>query len=290
MHILGKILAFLVVIAAIVASIFTSKLVMVRNSWTAKSVTSKNKFSTNLPEIEKLQAKIDSLKSELFRSEELWGIPWNGVETNIKNAAEGTLIVNIGTSNGVRQNLALHGFEIAADGSSIYRGSFSPTEVGDANATLKPNWRATAEDVSKWQGGNWRWRNALPSGYQDNFDRQLLAILKLEETLADRRRTLIGQKELLEQANDGLKMREAELVGGDVLEKSPSVEPEFRDGLVSAIEQSEEERNKTLQKVDELRRKVRNVQAEIERLQTENKELVQRLPEPGPRNAVTQKK
>ena len=64
MHTLGKVFAFLVVLAAIAASIFTAKLVQVRNSWTAKSLASKNKFNEAKPKIEALEAQIDSLKNE----------------------------------------------------------------------------------------------------------------------------------------------------------------------------------------------------------------------------------
>jgi len=184
-------------------------------------------------------------------------------------------------SKAIHPNLVLYGFEIRPDGSSVYRGSFLATEVGNGSSSLTPNWRATPAEVQKWQAGSWRWRNAIPSGYSENFDRQLLTNLKYEETLADRKRTLEGQNTLLTQANDGLKLREAELVGGDVLPKTPSIDPEFRDGLVSAVEQTEETRNQLLKQIDDLRRKVRAIQAEIERLNTENAALVERLPEPG---------
>ena len=164
MHILGKIFAFTIVVAAIVASILTSKLIMVRNSWTAKSVTLRNKYASDLPKIEALELKIDSLRNEIFRSRELWGDFWAGVSTQIQNPDDGTLLVNIGARNGIRPDLAIHGFELAADGSSMYRGSFSPLEIADGTATLKPNFRATPDDVNKWQAGNWRWRSCAAVG------------------------------------------------------------------------------------------------------------------------------
>ena len=290
MHIFGKVFAVLVVIAAIAAALLTSKLVQVRNSWTAKTVASKNKFAELQPKLEKLEADVDRLKNELFRSRELWGSFWNGVQTNVVNKNDGTLQVNIGTDNGVREKLLLHGFELSADGAATYRGSFTVAGLQNAAANLKPNWRATPDDVGKWQSGNWRWRNAVPSGYQDNFERQLLTILKHEETLKARLSTLAGQKVLLSKADSNLKQREAELVGGADLGKAANVEPEFRDGLVAAVEQTEEDRNQVLRKVDELRRQVRNVQADIEQLQAENIELLRQLPDTGHAAEVTQKK
>lgn len=288
MHVLGKVLAFLVVIAAAVAGIFTSKLVAVRNSWTIKVAQSKDKYAKTTAEIEKQEAIIDRLTGEYSRSQDLWGNApnWNNVPTAIADPATGTLQVSIGSNSGVRQDLMMHGFEIQADGSSIFRGSFLPVEVRDVNASLRPSWRATADDISQWQPGNWRWRNALPSGYQENFDRQLLAILKLEETLADRKLTLSIEQDLLEKENQFLKLREAELLGGDLLEGTEGADPEFRDGLVAAVEQAEEDRNKSLVEVDDLRHKVRSTQAEIERLQAENTELVKRLPQPTTQTVV----
>ena len=290
MHTLGKVLAFLVIVAAIVAGIFTSKLITVRNSWTQKTLTSKTKAAQSQTQIEELEAKVARLKAELFRSQDLWGGFWNGIQTNIANDQDGSVLVNIGATSGIRQNLVLHGFETTADGGTIYRGSFTPVEVRDANTTLKPNWRVTPQEVATWVPGLWRWRNAIPPGYSDNIDQQLLTLTKEVETLGDRQRTLGGQKVLLDEANQNLKIREAELVGGDLLNKSQTTAPEFRDGLVATVEADEEKRNLELKKVDELRRKIRQTQARIEQLQTENDELVQKLPGGIPRNSLTQKK
>ena len=286
MNVWGKVLAFLVVISAILASIFTAKLVQVRNSWTAKSVASKNKFHDLQPKIAALETQIDSLKNEIFRSKDLWGNFWPVVQTGV-NPADGTVKVNIGSDVGIRPNLMLYGFEINPDGTSIYRGSFLPVDIQNAESTLKPNWRVSANEARTWTAGNWRWRNLVPPGYQENFDKQLTAVLKLEETLNDRQRTLKGQQDLLNEANAKLKLREAELVGGEGLAQGKTVDPEYREGLVAATAQAEEERNQTLLKLDVLRRTVREVQEEIERLLGENVELTNRLPQPGTKREIT---
>jgi hypothetical protein len=289
MHLLGKILAFLVLVAAGVAAVFTSKLVTVRNSWTVKAAAYKSKYTKDLqPGIAKLESEVERYKNELLRSQDLWGKSWNNVQTNV--AKDGGVNVGIGVESDIHQGLVLYGFEIGEDGKSTYRGSFVANEVGNGTSSLKPNWRVKPDEVQQWQSGNWRWRNSIPSGYQENFDKQLLTILRYEETLGDRQRTLATQKQLLEQANDTLKLREAELVGGDVLSKAPAVDSEFREGLVPAVEQTEEERNQKLEQIDELRRKVREVQADIERLNAENADLVQRLPASSRDAKISQKK
>ena len=287
MHTLGKVLAFLVVISAIFASVLTAKLVQVRNSWTAKAIASKAKFNDLKPKVEELERQIDAVKNEIFRSRDLWGSFWPVVQTRVTNPADGTLEVNVGTQHGVREKLLMHAFEIAADGTTVYRGGFLPVQIGDNTATLKPNFRATPDDIREWQSGNWRWRNQLPPGFAENFDKQLGSILRLEETLGDRLRTLEGQKQRLTQANDTLKLREAELIGGDVLPKKAGGAVENREGLVEAIAQEEEGRNQILRKIDELRRTVRSVQGDIEQLQTANIEMTSRLPQPANRSELT---
>jgi len=292
MHTLGKVFAFLVVLAAIAASIFTAKLVQVRNSWTAKSLASKNKFNEAKPKIEALEAQIDSLKNETFRSRDLWGAFWPVVATNVISP-DGAVQVGVGSDLGMRDKLLLHGFELTPEGTSIYRGSFLPVEIQNAAAVLKPDWRATPAEVATWKSGNWRWRNLVPPGYEENFDKQLTTILKLEETLSDRVRTLKGEENLLAEAKAKLKLREAELIGGEELaDKADNqrLEPEFREGLVAAMTQAEEDRNQTLVKIDELRRKVRSVKSDIDRMLIENTELTSRLPQPGPKSELSQKK
>lgn len=290
MHNLGKVLAFLVVVAAIIAALFTAKLIQIRNSYTLKANTAKNKFLDLQPKIEALQAKIDSVRAEIFRSQELWGTAIPNVQSNIANKAEGTVHIGIGTDGGIRPNMLLHGFQMVPEAGVIYRGSFLVADAQKNESLLKPNFRVTPDDVKTWDSGVWRWRNALPSGYQETFDRQMLAILKDEETLRARAMTLEGQKELLKKSMASLKQRETELIGGEGMAKSESVGSEFREGLVAAIEKIEEDRNEILLKVDELRRAVRNVNADIERLHSENTDLVDKLPRATPRDAVTQKK
>jgi regulator of replication initiation timing len=54
--------------------------------------------------------------------------------------------------------------------------------------------------------------------------------------------------------------------------------------------QVEEERNQTLLNLDKLRRQVRSVQGDIERLLQENQDLADRLPKPETSRDVTQAK
>jgi hypothetical protein len=260
MHIMGKVGVWLVVVVAIASTVLTAKFIQVRNSWTKKDVAFQKAYQT-------LQPKIADLSEEV-------------VVTTVQRQPEGILAIDRGTDQGLREKMTLYGFEIMEDGSSVYRGDFTVTTARNAQAQLQPNWRVRPEDVATWQqNGKWRWRNLVPPGIQPNYDQQILGIAKAGDTLTERQKKLATEVALGKAAEAQKDLREAELAGGDQLSKDPAVAVEYREGLVAAIEQTEEARNQVLLKVDALRRKLRAAQQSVERLQTENIELARKLPQ-----------
>jgi hypothetical protein len=282
MHVMGKVGVWLVVIAAAAGTLLTAKLVQVRNSWTRKSVAFQQQYQTLKPKVAELKEQLARLESEYFQSQELWGKYLSDVTTTMQRPAEGVVAIDRGTNHGIRENMSMYGFEILPDGSTVYRGDFTVITARDVVAQLQPNWAIRPEDVQTWQqNGKWRWRIVLPPSYQPGFDNQNAAIIKADDVLAERR-TKLAKETALEKVNqDQLALREAELVGGAPLSKDPEVEVEFRDGLVAAVEQAEEERNQVLLKVDNLRRQLRATQREVERLRTDNIEQSRKLPQPA---------
>jgi hypothetical protein len=222
---------------------------------------------------------VTRFQADYFRAGEMWGQYWNNVPTQPMRPGEGTLVINIGTNAGIRKGQYLYGFETQQDGSAVYRGDFVVDVVSDVQAQVKPNWVIRPEDVQTWQQGNWRWRNLIPPGNQPVFDQQTQAIARALDTLSIRQQKLVAENTLEMKHLEMLKQREAELVGGDTLSKDPAVDPEFRDGLVPAIEQAEETRNQTLRKVDELRRRVRAVQHDVDQRTLDNVDLTRKLPQ-----------
>lgn len=281
MHVLGKVGVWLVVLAAAGSSILTAKLIQVRNSWTKKAYALHTGYQTLQPKLVVLAEEVTRLEAEKFRAQELWGNYWKDVPTQVQRAAEGVLAVGIGTNHGIREKQVLYGFEILPNGSPVYRGDFTVVTARDVQAQMQPNWRVRPDDVQTWQpNANWRWRNMIPSGYQPIYDQQILAIAKSDDTLTDRKKKLATENNLEMQALAQLALRDAELVGGDQLTKDPAVDVEFREGLVAAVEQTEETRNQVLRKVDELRRRLRAVQHDVDRLKVDNVELTRKLPQP----------
>lgn len=281
MHIMGKVGVWLVVVAAAASTVLTAKFIQVRNSWTKKNVTLQNTYRGLQLKIADLSEQQARLEGDLFRSKELWGLYWNDVPTSVR-PQDGFVAIERGTTQGLRDKMTLYGFEILPDGSAIYRGDFTVVTARDIQSQLQPNWRIRPEDVSTWQpNGKWRWRTLVPPGSQPNYDQQILGIAKADDTRTERRKKLATETAIEKAVQAQKDLRDAELVGGDQLPKDPALDVEYREGLVAALEQVEEERNQVLRKVDDLRRRLRAAQQNVDRLKAENLELATKLPQPA---------
>ncbi len=278
MHALGKVGVWLVVVAALAATMLTSKLIQVRNGWTKKAFVAREEYRALVPKLAELQEQLDGLEGDRFRALELWGNSSQPVPTTVQ--AQGALVVDLGTNSGITEKKVIYGFEVLPDNSVVYRGDFTVATARDVQSQLTPNWKVRNQDGATWQSSKWRWRNQLPSAYQQNFDKQILLLSQREDDLAVWRRSQDVQTKLVAQAAEQLKLREAELVGGEQLSKNAADAVEHREGLVAAVEQVEESRNQILTKVDDLRRKLRTVQREVDHLKALNVELTDKLPQP----------
>jgi len=276
MHVLGKVGVWLVVIAAMAATWLTGTFINRRDGLTKKYVAARDEVRKLKPQLIEKQAELNAKEAERFRALELWGTSEGPVQTQVQ--PNGVVVVDLGTAQKISEGMIIYGFEIQADNSAIYRGDFLVLAARDNQSQLQPNWVARPEDVATWKAGMWRWRSQIPAGFQSNYDQQIHLINAGAVALADRRRSASIQDDLLSQARSQLEMREAELVGGDQLTKDEALDIEFREGLVAAIEQTEESRNQVLTKVDELRRQLRTVQSEVDRIKQQNVELSKKLP------------
>lgn len=290
MHLSGKIFAWLLIPLILTAMVLSAKVVKVRNSWTAKYQKLKNEYTDLLPKVEEARGNLDRAQAEWHRSTMTWGL-YAAAQTTVQNPETGTLTVALGTSQGVKDQQWLYGFEVKPDGTSIYRGDFVASPVREGESVLQPNWRVRPGDTQGWQAGVWRWRLLLPSSYPNQFDELELTLVAGDELYADRQLTLATQQELIKFATEQRDLREAELVGGPQLSKDATLDAEFRNGLVAALEEVEESRNAELIAIDRLRRSVRGLRQKIYGTQSENKELVDKLPQPADAPAeLTRKK
>lgn len=279
MHLTGKILAWLLIPLILVGMVFTAKLIDIRNKWTAKLEGSKKDYAEVAPKVAEAQFALEKATANWHIATEAWGNYFEkNVATNVINP-NGDLDVTIGGQY-VKEGQWLYGFELRPEG-SIYRGDFVVSAVRQNNSLLQPNWRVRPGDTEGWQPGNWRWRVMIPSSYSNRFDELQQALLRQDELLSDRQQALVIHQELIAAAQEQLKLREAELVGGPELPREEALEAEYRDGLVATIEDVTEQRNAELIAGDRLRRMVRDLNAQIQSTRTENKELVEKLPQPS---------
>jgi hypothetical protein len=279
MNVWGKVLAFLVILAAAGSTFLTAKLVQVRNSWTKKSQSFVADFQTTDKSLKDLQSQFVKLRNTIETAVRDWGYTW-AADTQFASQQEGRLQIVAGTGQGIAEKMTLHGFELQPDGSSIYRGPFIVATAQADRSMVVPTWRVRPVDVATWKPGQWRWRSGAPTAYADRFDDQLVAFAKGDETFGDRRAAVAIQDRLIAESDRQLKLRVAELVGGQELPQDEALSAEFREGLVKPIEDTEDRRNAVLLEIADLRQQVRSAKAAVEKLQAENLQLVQRLPQP----------
>jgi hypothetical protein len=283
MHWSGKVLAGLVVVATLLATYLTAKVIVVRNSWTRKTTTFQRDYADNTARLNEAKQQIRQLRGDLEETLREWGSSFPAVDTRLVNAAQGQVSADIGTNQGLKQGQVIHGFELKEDGSSIYRGAFAivGAQTDAVNLQSIPGWRVRPDEAAAWRPGKWRWRTAIPQGYIARFLEQQTAFLKTDETFFDRSNALAAQQTLQTTIADQRARRQAEIVGGEQLLQEEALPAEFRTGLLAAMASTEEDRNKVLVENADLRRQVRAARDAILRLQAENEQLVAQLPQPG---------
>jgi len=281
MHWSGKTFAILAVLAALFCVPLTSKFIAVRNSWARKAQKFEATYNEKSGKLAETRRQAEQLQNDLSTTNREWGFTWF-TNTSV-SSPDGKLAVDLGTNNRIRDKQILYGFEPTQDGRSIYRGAFVVLTAQADRSALAPTWRARPQEVQSWsQQGQWRWRSEIPSAYSKGSDDQARLLTTLDETNNDRRSTLDLQEKLIREAQAQRKHRIAELIGGEDLAQDASLAPEFRQGLSITLASLEEERNKVLLEIDALRRKVRQTRDAVEQLQTQNEQLVQKLPQPAP--------
>ncbi|MBI1345634.1 hypothetical protein GC163_05035 [bacterium] len=303
MHWSGKTFAFLIILASLASTVLTAKVIAVRNSWAAKAQKFDTDYSKLAADVVKEQAKLVAIRDDIATTLRDWGAYWVA-DTQAANAAEGRLQLGIGTNQRVEEGMVIHGFQLYDDPQnpgtqvSIYRGPFRVVTSQADQCQVLPAWRLRPADLGQaslpdggtipaWQGGNWRWRSMLPSGYSDQFDDQTIAFTKAQETLAERQQTMAVQNRLFDETTSQVAVRNAELFGGPELAQDEALNAEFREGVVAPLEQTEEARNGVLLSIAELREKVRQERDMVLKLQATNLELTQKLPQPTAETTVS---
>jgi len=218
------------------------------------------------------KARLDLLvaRSTLTSVKNGWSFEWEflpGGGGGIQPVAPGRINVSgLGRNNGLMpvppaagaQEVppTVHVYALNPDNSSVYLGEFV-ARVDQLQATtcvLEPTWQPRPEEFTAWNFVNGaRFRREVPPGQRNAFaglNQTILRSLEKERITDDH---ISQQKVLNAEALAGLDKRKKELTGDPDGPDIPD-HPEYRIGLVTALRDSEEERNAVQAAVDFLRR------------------------------------
>ncbi len=282
MHILGKVLLWFVLLGGIASVVLTGRMLQVRAGWTKKADIVEAQY--NAAEVKRvaLRKTLGEAKAELDRTNFGWNRYWNQVQAAVDDPNAGTLRLNVGTLQGLKQDQTIYAFQPNPDGTThSYVGPFKITAIQENASALAPGWSfRPSEPMDSWKPGpGWRFREEIPVADKVAFSDLDVAFTSADNKLVDKQKNLTAQENLAAAAQLHLDLRKGELNGDPNLDNLRGKLPqEMVDGLVIAIKDAEEERNAALNEVDQLRRDLRNSYLKFQSLQAANSRLSQSLP------------
>ena len=236
----------------------------------AKSISDANK-AIDAEASAKLE--LNTARTALATAKLGWGNEWNfpagGNVGAVQVVAGGNLNVSgLGANTGLRavdvngtpSNPAVHVFGFNAQNQPVYLGEFHApvAQIAATNCVLVPSSSLNIEDIGQFDFSRGsRMRAEIPAGPRrsvENLAQNIRrSVEKRDLAIVNGRR----QEDLNAAATEALEVRKRELLGdpngADVAEH-----PEYRVGLMKALEDLEEERNAVQLAVDQLRRLVKS--------------------------------
>ena len=276
MHTLGKVLLWLNVIGAVGATVLTTKLFEVRNSWAEKVEKAQEQVATNAITLEASEKEYLGLQSQLHDLSIGWGRTWFPVQVNIN--PQGQMVAQVGRLQGLGTpgagndpNVPLpivHAFMTINNGTeSKYVGIFQAVQVDDNQAQFEPLWNVEAGDLNGVQpSGEWRLRSEIPSRFTSELTRLRTDRATAIRSLQDKSRQLQAQTAQEADARTILQNRIDQLEDKD---DDP--------GLVAMLASEEDERNKELLELDAIRRQIKDADEKIAELIDELQQLEQQV-------------
>lgn len=238
-------------------------------------------FARAVVESEKaIKAEVDArtalttAKSELVSAKLGWGYEWDfpaggnigsvavvrGTLLNVNGLGKGNGLLPV-TKTGTTDQIPpiAHVFTVNDQNQVVYIGEFSARldQLQDTNCILEPTWAPLAEELARWDFSRGaRIRAQIPPGPRNSFSGLNQTILRSSQQWSLTDVHVTDQKRLNAAAEEGLNVRKRELTGDpngpEIAEHS-----EYRQGLVEALKNQEEERNAIQVEVDDLRRRLK---------------------------------
>jgi len=311
MHILGKILAVLVIGGSIAGVVLTTRALQIRTEWLVKVEDARGRHEESIAPLEAAKKQLEDLVHETDVAKYQWHPYWtegitvqpNVIQVDPADRASwkyGFAISGLGPVSGIKVDEIIHAFA-PGDGSdpenptaTDYIGPFRVTAVIPTPPTITAESLWTVRDIDRaddpafpgqtaWEsptkykwGAGWRVRTALPDAGPANLLHYSQMLLRKDEHLAATRSYEASTQEQKSIADVLLTYRQNEL-HGDAGLADRDVPRHRIDGLVKAIADTDEIRNVTLESVNALRHQLKKVYDEIVELQAKNRELASEL-------------
>ena len=282
MHTLGKVLAWFVVLLAIGGVVVTTKVLARRNAATAQLEKNRTAYEASIAPLE--DARVELRRAQEAYTQAIHG--WTnllGANVNVGPANPGEIALNIGSTS-LQNGQRIHVFVPNANGQSVYLGPFKASQVQGGFTTAVADFPLRTTDRQNWanfvgQTTAGRVYSSVPSsGPESVLHLQQLLVRKHELLEAEQALLAVRQQEVT-IADEHLNYRNNELHGDPKLQPERDKLPQFLvDGLVKAIEDTDESRNQTQAEVNDLRHRIKESYDEILRLEAANQALAETLP------------
>lgn len=297
------ILAFLVALLPIPGMGYAPRLLVVHNQWSRQFRDSGDAVRAAIAARDAAEVDLHSFSADVESITYGWGRLWR-IPARGPNAAQGAPTIQItpqgalnlqgvGNQNGLKVRTVttdngnaqlaptVFAFYTTAEGVE-FAGEFTATNITNNSAVLRPVRQIPPELVRRWQPNvEWRIRSLVPPAHRNTIDNLYTSYREGEEALVRTAANIARQQTQLEGAKEALRVRRGELLGNP---DATAVEgrPEFNEGLLKVIEDTEEERNQLQLDIDALRRSVQDAEAERSRLREELLEKMRQLPGANP--------
>lgn len=282
MHTSGKVLIGAVILFSLGAIYLGVKMFQVQNSWAKKAAQLQQQIAQTEENVEQQTAELRDLQAELDRATIVWDRYWNGVRAVVSQDGQ-VMTENLGRNHGLggvdaenRPAPTVHLFAESPEGESLYAGSFVVADLREQQALLQPSQFLAYSPQQLSQYTLWRVRSTIPQSARDRLTKVHSSLYDANRLLADKRRHLATQNEIIADAQKVRSLRMAELNGGG----------EGQPGLIAQISATESERNQELAELDQLRREAHGLYERIVSLVEQNEYLARSLP--GAQQVVSQ--
>lgn len=291
---LGIVCGTLVIVGLLVEFWLAAKLGFRRGEVAEKLRAAAVKSEQALVEYDKAESELKAAEVNLGALKLGWGYEFQFAPANpapVQNQGGKLFVTGLGSSSKAleprkvigadgQEKMAappMHVFADNGQGKVVYTGEFilgiGPNELGEQTCVLYPTWKVSPQEMASWNFNNGvRIRTQIPPGGRAEIDSLNQTIQRSAGQLAQLNTRTEDQKLLRIDADQALQARRNELLGdpdgADVAER-----PEFRVGLLRAIEDTEEERNAVQVAVDSIRRNIKQAIANRSELVDSVKEM-----------------